>query len=268
MTPTTMLSIKDFADFTGINESTLRYYDKIGLLSPSRRGENRYRYYLPYQIIAVNFIKILIQLGVPLSVIKTLNKRRTPQDLLCLLAQQEAKLDRRLLDLQASYTIIHTYRDTIQAGIFAHEHEICVQELDEAHLTLGPPTDFQGEEFYKPFMNFCNAAHEYNINLNYPVGGYYENMQAFVDAPSQPTNFFSLDPHGTHKRREGRHLVAYQRGYYGELGDIPQKMLAHAQANALAFHGPLFVVYVLDEVSIADRNQYLSQIVVGVANKA
>jgi len=263
-----MLSIKDFADFTGINESTLRYYDKIGLLSPSRRGENRYRYYLPHQILAVNFIKILIQLGVPLSVIKTMNKQRTPQDMLVLLAQQEAKLDRRLLDLQSSYSIIHTYRDSIQTGIFARERELGVQELDEARIILGAPTEFKGGAFYEPFMDFCNTAHEHNINLNYPVGGYYENMKAFVDAPGQPTRFFSLDPHGKHRRREGRYLVAYQRGYYGEFGDMPQKMLSYAQANALVFHGPLFIVYVLDEISIADRNQYLSQIAVGVTKKA
>ena len=48
MDKSTMLSIREFADFTGINESTLRYYHKIGLFSPSRRGENRYYlYYLP-----------------------------------------------------------------------------------------------------------------------------------------------------------------------------------------------------------------------------
>jgi len=268
MDHTTMLSIKEFSDFTGINESTLRYYDKIGLLSPSRRGENRYRYYLPFQVITVNFIKVLIRLGVPLTVIKTMSKHRTPQDMLILLAQQEAKLDRRLLELQASYSIIHTYRDTIQSGIFAHEHDICVQELDEARIILGDPTDFVGKAFYKPFMDFCNTAHEHNINLHYPVGGYYENINAFVNTPGQPTRFFSLDPHGKHRRSGGRYLVAYRRGYYGEFGDFPQKVLSYAQANALALHGPVFIIYLLDEVSIADRNQYLAQIVVSVAKKA
>ncbi|MCL2123438.1 MAG: MerR family transcriptional regulator, partial [Desulfovibrionaceae bacterium] len=116
MEHSTMLSIKDFANFTGINESTLRYYDQIGLVSPSYRGKNRYRYYLPPQVITINFIKVLTKLGVPLSVIKEMMKHRTPQDMLALLAQQENKLDMRLLDLQTAYSIIHTYRENIQAG--------------------------------------------------------------------------------------------------------------------------------------------------------
>jgi effector-binding domain-containing protein len=92
-------------------------------------------------------------------------------------------------------------------------------------------------------------------------------MKAFVNAPGQPDRFFSLDPHGKHKRKAGRYLVAYRRDYYGEFGDIAQKMLSYAQANALAFHGPLFVIYLLDEVSITDHSQYLAQIVVSVAKK-
>ncbi|MDR0238625.1 MAG: MerR family DNA-binding transcriptional regulator [Deltaproteobacteria bacterium] len=264
----TLLSIKDFSDFTGINESTLRYYDKIGLLSPSHRGENRYRYYLPVQLILANFIRVLINLRVPLAVIKEMNTQRTPQEMLALLAQQENKLDRRLRDLQAAYSVIHTYRDAIQTGMFAHEHDIRVQELDEAHCVLGPPADFSdGSPFYKPFMDFCNAAPELNVNLNYPIGGYHESMTAFVNAPGQPDRFYSLDPYGKHRRNAGRHLVAYRRGYYGEFGDIAQKMLSYAQANALAFHGPVFVIYLLDEVSIANPSQYLAQIVAGVAKK-
>jgi DNA-binding transcriptional MerR regulator len=268
MEHSTMLSIKDFSNFTGISESTLRYYDKIGLLSPSRRGENRYRYYLPFQIVTVNFIKVLIKLGVPLSVIKKMNRRRTPQDILALLAQQENKLDMRLQELQTAYSIIHTYRDNIQAGIFAHESDIRVRELDAAHIILGELTDFSGSRaFYAPFMEFCSTAHERNIDLNYPIGGYYADVDAFLDAPSQPTRFFSLDPRGKSRRSAGQYLVAYNRGYYGEFGDLPQRMVSYVQANALVFRGPLFIIYLLDEISIADHSQYLSQIMVGVAEK-
>jgi len=267
MDHTTMLSIKDFSDFTGISESTLRYYDKIGLLSPSRRGENRYRYYLPVQAILANFIRVLINLGVPLATIKEMNTRRTPQSMLALLAEQETKLNTRLRDLQTAYSIIHTYRDNIQAGIFAREHDICVQELDEGRLILGDPTDFSSGTFYKTFMDFCNSIQKHNININYPVGGYHENMAVFADAPGQPTRFFSLDPYGQHTRKAGLYLVAYRRGYYGEFGDIAQKMFAHAQKNALAFHGPVFVIYLLDEVSTINPDQYLAQIMVGVRKK-
>ena len=268
MDDATMLSIKEFSDFTGLHESTLRYYDKIGLLSPFFRGENRYRYYMPSQIITVHFIKVLTQLGVPLSTIKEMGGGRTPQRVLALLTQQERKLNKQLLELQTAYSIIHTYRNNIQAGISTHEHDIYVRELDEAPVILGPVTEFIGNEsFYRQFMNFCNLARENKINVRYPIGGYYEDIDAFLNAPSQPTRFFSLDSAGDGRRKAGQYLVAHHKGYYGEFGELPQKLLSYTQANNLVFCGPLFITYLLDEVCIVERSQYLSQIVAEVSKK-
>ena len=39
------MSIKEFSRLTGISRELLRFYDKIGLLTPESRGENNYRYY-------------------------------------------------------------------------------------------------------------------------------------------------------------------------------------------------------------------------------
>jgi DNA-binding transcriptional MerR regulator len=36
--------IGPFRRLTGLTEGTLRYYEKLGLLKPSRNGDNDYRY--------------------------------------------------------------------------------------------------------------------------------------------------------------------------------------------------------------------------------
>jgi len=266
MNGATILSIKDFADFTGLPESTLRYYDKIGLLSPERRGENRYRYYTPVQAFSVEYLKVLIKVGVPLSAIKNIYKKRMPEDVLALLTKQEQKLDAQLHELQKAFSILHTYRNTIQAGILADEDDISVHALDEKLITLGEVTDFSNtDSFYGPFMDFYMQARESNIDLHYPIGGYYASIDDFLKAPGQPTRFFSLDPRGNSKRSAGQYLVAHNKGYYGEFGDLPQKLVAYAKTNRLTFRGPLFVVYLLDEISVADHKNYLAQIVVSVS---
>jgi DNA-binding transcriptional MerR regulator len=262
---TVRLSIKEFADLTGLSEPTLRYYDKIGLFSPELRGENRYRYYSPHQVITVELIKVLIKVGVSLSAIKEMKTNQTPQSVLALLAKQEQKLNSQLRELQTAYSIIHTYRGNIQAGIMASEHEICIRELDETRLALGPTADFsRAATFYGPFLEFCRLARENQIDLHYPIGGYYEDISVFLHTPAQPTRFFSLDPHGPDQRETGPYLVAYNRGYYGDFGDLPQKLWARARADGLSFRGPLYVNYLLDEISTIDPRQYLAQIVVGV----
>ena len=269
MNNTSMLSIKEFADFTGLPESTLRYYDKIGLLHPELRGENRYRYYSPMQAIKVEFIKVLIRVGVSLSSIKKMSKGRTPQSILAVLTTQEENLDTQLREIQAAYSIIHTYRNNIHQGIWAHEHkvnDIYVQEFEEAHINFGQIANFSNADtFYDPFMEFCNTAGEHKIDLNYPIGGYYESMDVFLKTPSQPTRFFSQDPGGNSTRRAGQYLIAHNKGYYGEFGDIPQKMLAHARTKGFSFSGPVYIMYLLDEISMTDHGQYLSRLMVGVS---
>ncbi|MCL2859551.1 MAG: MerR family DNA-binding transcriptional regulator [Oscillospiraceae bacterium] len=268
MDDSTLLSIKEFSNFANIKQSTLRYYDEIGLLPAVSRGENNYRYYLPYQTITLNFINVLIDLGFPLSVIKDLNETRTPENLLKLLKQQETLLDSKLHDLQTAYSIIHTYRNNIQTGLLANENELCVHELAEIHYILGPANDFtHAKTFYKPFMDFCNLANRYRINLRFPIGGVHDNMDTFINAPGQPNRFFSMDPRGNRKIKTGNYLTGYIRGYYGQLGDLPERMASYAKEHNLIFKGPVYVVYLLDEISIRDKEQYLSQVVVAVAKK-
>ena len=268
MDHTAMLSIKAFSDFTGINESALRYYDKIGLLPPESRGANNYRYYSPVQTITADFIKVLVKVGVPLSTIRSMYKSRTPQSVLALLRRQESMLDERLYEIQKAYSIIHTYCNNIEAGISAELNGISVQKLGDARIILGPETDFgSAKTFYKPFMEFCETAYEKKIDLHYPIGGYHKNIDVFLDAPGRPTRWFSLDPRGDSKRSAGQYLIAYHQGYYGEFEGIPQKLVAYAQEKNIAFKGPVYVIYVLDEISVADHKQYVAQIMVGVTKK-
>jgi len=267
MNTSTLLSIKEFSDFTGIKQSTLRYYDEIALLPSVARGKNNSRYYTPLQIITLNFINVLIDLDVQLSIIKECDKSRTPEKILDLLARQEYELDFQLHKLQTAYSVIHTYRDNIQAGLLAHDNDISIRTMDETSIILGNVNDYSGGgSFYKPFIEFCNSADEHGINLSYPIGGYHDDMSTFLDAPSDPVRFFSQDPRGKHKRKAGQYLVAHKQGFYGEFEDLPQRLASYAQMHGLVFNGPVYITYLLDEISMTDPHQYLAQFMVGVSH--
>ena len=60
--------IGDFSKITGINEDTLRYYEKIGLISPERIGNNRD--YTNEDKIRIETIVYLKDLNFTLSEIK------------------------------------------------------------------------------------------------------------------------------------------------------------------------------------------------------
>jgi hypothetical protein len=135
----------------------------------------------------------------------------------------------------------------------------------ETNIILGEPTDFSyGDGFVGEFLAFCNTPRRPELNLSYPIGGYFTNMETFLYHPGEPTRFFSLDPAGLEKKDKGRYLVGYTRGYYGTTGDLPKRMEAYAKKHELVFDGPVYNIYLFDVISMMDPGQYLLQVSVPV----
>jgi len=257
-----LMTIKEFASFAGIEQTTLRYWEEVGLITPAARNpENNYRYYSPLQMSTVNFISLLSGLGVPLKDISSVEEERTPEKIARLLAQQVNRLDMEMHRLRESYSIIHCLLSRINLGLQANEDEIAVVHIEDSPYILGPPNDWRGEpSFFETFMAFCKQAPRMRVNLDYPIGALHESMEEFLRRPSEPQYYFSIDPTGFDKRPEGDYLVGYARGYYGEFGDLPQRMAAYAETNNLILHGPVYVGCLHDEICLRELDQYLMRI--------
>ena len=263
-----LLSIKKFSEMSGIESSALRYWDSIGLFCPLQRGGgNDSRYYSPKQIITVNFIKVLRSLGIPLKVIAQAGKNRSPEKILQLINQQEYVLNKELHRLNDAHSTICVLRNTIQQGIAVLDpSEVTLQSMESMPITIGPRNRSEKDMlFYPSFLNYCNFAKDNHINLNTPIGGYWESMKQFLELPSLPTAFFSVDPLGSSERAAGEYLVGYNQGYYGDKGDSPQRIAAYADAHGIALKGPVYVLYLHGEICIEDPSMYLAQVCVGVA---
>jgi DNA-binding transcriptional MerR regulator len=259
-----LMSMKQFAEYTGTTPSTLRYYDTIGLFSPAKRGDNNYRYYSPRQIITINLINVLAKMNIPLSRIAALTRKRSPSDIIELLRRHDAYLADEIRRIHETRDVMHTFQTLISAGLTANEKEFEEREIEETAFFPGPENDFSGcNTFYEPFFNFCKYAKTNNINLAYPVGGYFSDMDVFTRRTSQPERFISINPGGSSIKEAGLYLVAHTRGYYGEMNDAAQRLHSYA-AKGLRFAGPVYVIYLHDEISLDNPNRYLAQISVAV----
>ncbi|MBQ6786627.1 MAG: MerR family transcriptional regulator [Lachnospiraceae bacterium] len=65
-----MKTVKEISKLTGISTRALRYYDEIGLLTPTERSEAGYRLYDEKALEKLNAILFLRELGIPLDKIK------------------------------------------------------------------------------------------------------------------------------------------------------------------------------------------------------
>ena len=258
-----LLSIKEFSEMSGLEQSTLRYWDDIGLFKPAYRNtDNGYRYYSPEQIIMIKFIKVLSNLHVPLKTIADISENRSPQAVLRLMDQQEELLDAQLSRLHASYSTIHTLRDILRQGIGVPDtREIAVQSLEAMPIMLGPRNEAgEGISFYQGFVRYCQYAKENRINLNQPIGGCYDSLERFLEAPSLPSRFFSVDPRGQDTRCAGEYLVGYALGDYTRLEEAAHRLSAYAAHQKLRVRGPVYVLYLRDEISEKDPSDFLAQV--------
>jgi DNA-binding transcriptional MerR regulator len=261
--PEDYLSIGEFAQIVGVTPHSLRKYDNKGIFSPAARGngsENDYRYYAPMQITTIKMIRVLTKLGVPHRAIRELAVGRTPEKLIKLLREQKDKLAGEIRFLKEAHSIIAIFLDFITEGLFAEESEIFVREVAGKRIVLGEANEYEnGESFFGAFARFCAARHTPELNPAYPIGGYFDCMERFMDDPSRPARFFSHDPAGKESIAGGLYLMGYTRGYYGRTNDLPRRMASYATRNGLTFDGPVYNTYLLDELSVTDPNQYLMQ---------
>lgn len=65
-----LLTIKEASEITGFSEDTIRYYEKIGLLSKVKRKANRHRIYTLQDINLLKLIACLKKTGMPLDEMK------------------------------------------------------------------------------------------------------------------------------------------------------------------------------------------------------
>lgn len=98
-------SIQDVARIAGTTSRTLRHYDDIGLLKPSRVGSNGYRYYNGAALLQLQRILLLRGLGLGLPAISEVFQHETDavkalSRHLDWLRQEQERLSRQVLSVQ------------------------------------------------------------------------------------------------------------------------------------------------------------------------
>jgi DNA-binding transcriptional MerR regulator len=86
----TMLTVKQLSTTAGVTPRTLHHYDQIGLLKPSRIGDNGYRYYGEDAVLKLQQILFYRELGLQLDEIKKIMGRR---DFEILIALEDHKME-------------------------------------------------------------------------------------------------------------------------------------------------------------------------------
>ena len=100
---TDYLSIGEAAKAVHTTSETLRHYDRIGLVKPSKKDEwTNYRYYTQQDLVRLNTVRALQLMGLPLQEIKNVLEYDDLEKIVEFLAQAERKADEKIAALQYS----------------------------------------------------------------------------------------------------------------------------------------------------------------------
>ena len=96
-------SIGEAAKAAGMTEETLRHYDRVGLVKPSKRDEwTSYRYYTEQDVVRLNTVYALRQMELPLKKIKEVLAYDDLRKIVDFLTEAEQTADKKIAALQYS----------------------------------------------------------------------------------------------------------------------------------------------------------------------
>lgn len=253
------LSIKEFSRLTAIKRENLRFYDRIGLLSPEARGENNYRYYSRRQLSTAYLISILRWVGVGIEEIKEYSAHRTPEKSLELFAQQDARIQAEMERLTETRLILKMYSDMAKASLDHGDNGLLLETKSREPIFLCPPIPPGMNSEEGEFFSYEQAEAK-GINLGFPEG-------VLVSAKDiQPQNsaavgryYFKVGKAGNGSnayKPSGLYAVAYGRGNPWNSAQLYGRLLTFIQEQGMRICGDAYEEYPLSDISVQDLNSY------------
>lgn len=242
------LTVGQMAELNRVSEQTLRLYDREGLLSPAKRGENGYRYYNIKQSAVLDMIRHMKSLGMQLKDIKIQLSNKDLGYLEAVLHQKQKQIDEEIRELKVqrravertleSYerfraappdgTVVLEYIGRrqmycIDTGVNFYDHGIEVYEEVLAELRSRLSKD------HLPQIYFCNAGTVLHREDLLKRRFFSTEVFVFVDREFVPDNLISTIP-------ASNYLCIYCNSFHKEK-EYAERLLERAERDGLTVCG-------------------------------
>lgn len=130
-------SVQQIAKLAGTTSRTLRHYDEVGLLKPSRTGGNGYRFYDQASLVRLQRILLLRELGLGLPAIAGVlghepDAAQALERHLEWLRQEQERLARQIASVQRTITVMKNRGDIMAEEMFdGFDHTRYQDEVEE-----------------------------------------------------------------------------------------------------------------------------------------
>jgi len=154
-------SIQEIARLAGTTSRTLRHYDDIGLLAPSRIARNGYRHYDEAALVRLQRILLLRELGLGLpQIAEVLSRERTQASALEThleyLRQEQGRLARQIASVESTITALRAGEELMAENMFdGFDH---TQYKDEVEQRWGRKAYADSDRWWRSMTDDERAA--------------------------------------------------------------------------------------------------------------
>ena len=175
-------SVGEAAKAAHTTSETLRHYDRIGLVKPSKKDEwTNYRYYTEQDIVRLNTVRVLQMMDLPLAEIKNVLEYDDLEKILDFLSQAEKRIDEKIDALQYSKAKIQLAKSDYKNKLMKRKalNDVSIKDIPERVIllsdTLVAPTLENLWNYLEHFYDKVTPAKKEQFSFEDLAGIYTEN---------------------------------------------------------------------------------------------
>ncbi|MFL0252952.1 MerR family transcriptional regulator [Clostridium neuense] len=266
------LSTGELARMLGVTKQTVIYYDKIGLISPAKRGEKHYRYYTLEQADELDSILTFRNLGVPINVLREYLTVRNAEGCIEMLRKQREKVDLEIQKLDKIRKKIDGRSRLLKEVLEVKDFEGIKfsTEAEELYM-IEPCIDKDEKSCMQSFISICNRSKELQIDFENPIcsiiskealiQGCYKNVAYF--GIKMPRDFSGqvisrlVKPYGTY-------ASTYHKGSYETMYRSYERLIKGIEKEGYSVCGNAYEMDLFSTLTNASSDEYLKLISIQV----
>lgn len=257
------LTIKRTAELYDLSADTLRYYEKIGLLSPQREQGNGYRMYRSDDFAKLNMIVSMLRMNFSLKEVKHYLDHHNLQTNIDLLTQEMTEIDEAIDRLQARKRRVQTSLSQLATALYEapREQMRLIDYAERPCVIVAEPLD-SGKDL--PLLSAERAAlpdraFELDIFSMTPAFVLDSTLLSFDDARRVKQALLYVDPPlGVEDviLPAGTYLSFTVKGSSNSDLRAWELMTDYLQANQLEAAGDLIEFWTISEYNSSNENEY------------
>lgn len=267
--------IGEIAKIKNIDTQTLRYYDKLGILSPDIVDEkNGYRYYTAEQFIEVDRIKFYKVLGLSLEEIKKFKDIHDVDEALRTLKLQKKQFENKIKKMQAITKNIEHIIDTIEEISKTIENKIEIKNCDSIYGIIGDCQtsndwyEFEAKllELTNRYPNYSEVGHNHGLSIIYNEKYLYCTKNIYVEKIAIPIDQQFINDSNVQEYSLGRCIVAYHKGSHHKYEDTFLRIIEYIDRNQLQIRGDIIITSIISSFIVNNENEHLREIKIPIIN--